>query len=207
MDDRHLRPSAVDLGASLRVGHRSGPVIGCQPGACLVDDRQHKDGPGRSPLAMAGAEIQRICRLSFTGANSIFDRNDRRVLRPKTRAFLLGHWDCRRRSGLQRSLHPGYSVTSGIRDNLPIKPCANPKFAQIQFSRRHLAEDLPVRAHPGRASKEPERRGRLGNFPALPRQPRFGARQNAILVAIYPLVWGGLQIATGWASDILGRKP
>ena len=29
----------------------------------------------------------------------------------------------------------------------------------------------------------------------------------AILVAVYPLVWGGLQLATGWASDILGRKP
>jgi MFS family permease len=29
----------------------------------------------------------------------------------------------------------------------------------------------------------------------------------ALLVAVYPLVWGGLQLATGWASDILGRKP
>ena len=29
----------------------------------------------------------------------------------------------------------------------------------------------------------------------------------AILAAVYPLVWGGLQLATGWASDILGRKP
>ena len=27
------------------------------------------------------------------------------------------------------------------------------------------------------------------------------------LVAIYPLVWGTLQLATGWASDLLGRKP
>ena len=29
----------------------------------------------------------------------------------------------------------------------------------------------------------------------------------ATLVAIYPLVWGTLQLATGWASDLLGRKP
>lgn len=29
----------------------------------------------------------------------------------------------------------------------------------------------------------------------------------AVLAAIYPLVWGGLQIATGWASDWIGRKP
>ena len=28
-----------------------------------------------------------------------------------------------------------------------------------------------------------------------------------LLVAIYPLVWGTLQLATGWASDLLGRKP
>ena len=27
------------------------------------------------------------------------------------------------------------------------------------------------------------------------------------LVAVYPLVWGTLQLATGWASDLLGRKP
>ena len=29
----------------------------------------------------------------------------------------------------------------------------------------------------------------------------------AVLVAVYPLVWGVLQLSTGWASDILGRKP
>ena len=26
-------------------------------------------------------------------------------------------------------------------------------------------------------------------------------------MAVYPLVWGALQLATGWASDLLGRKP
>ncbi len=26
-------------------------------------------------------------------------------------------------------------------------------------------------------------------------------------MAVYPLVWGTLQLATGWASDLLGRKP
>ena len=29
----------------------------------------------------------------------------------------------------------------------------------------------------------------------------------AVLVAVYPLVWGELQLATGWASDLFGRKP
>ena len=29
----------------------------------------------------------------------------------------------------------------------------------------------------------------------------------AILAAMYPLVWGGLQLVTGWASDLAGRKP
>jgi MFS family permease len=29
----------------------------------------------------------------------------------------------------------------------------------------------------------------------------------AVLAAAYPLVWGALQLATGWGSDLLGRKP
>jgi MFS family permease len=29
----------------------------------------------------------------------------------------------------------------------------------------------------------------------------------AILAAMYPLMWGGLQLATGWFSDVAGRKP
>jgi MFS family permease len=29
----------------------------------------------------------------------------------------------------------------------------------------------------------------------------------AILAAAYPLVWGSLQLATGWASDLTGRRP
>lgn len=29
----------------------------------------------------------------------------------------------------------------------------------------------------------------------------------AILVAIYPMVWGSLQIASGWISDVVGRSP
>ena len=28
----------------------------------------------------------------------------------------------------------------------------------------------------------------------------------AILAAAYPLVWGALQLGTGWASDLIGRK-
>lgn len=29
----------------------------------------------------------------------------------------------------------------------------------------------------------------------------------AVLAAVYPLMWGGLQLATGWLSDLVGRKP
>jgi MFS family permease len=32
-------------------------------------------------------------------------------------------------------------------------------------------------------------------------------RQIAIVAAAYPLVWGGGQLATGWLSDLTGRKP
>jgi MFS family permease len=32
-------------------------------------------------------------------------------------------------------------------------------------------------------------------------------RQVAIVAAAYPVVWGGGQLLTGWASDHLGRKP
>ena len=32
-------------------------------------------------------------------------------------------------------------------------------------------------------------------------------RQIAVVAAAYPLVWGAGQLATGWASDYLGRKP
>ena len=32
-------------------------------------------------------------------------------------------------------------------------------------------------------------------------------RQIAIVAAVYPLVWGGGQLATGWLSDHTGRKP
>src|SRR5207302_786115 len=34
-----------------------------------------------------------------------------------------------------------------------------------------------------------------------------GVRQIAIVAAAYPLVWGGGQLATGWLSDHIGRKP
>ncbi len=34
-----------------------------------------------------------------------------------------------------------------------------------------------------------------------------GVRQIAIVAAAYPLVWGAGQLATGWLSDSIGRKP
>lgn len=46
-----------------------------------------------------------------------------------------------------------------------------------------------------------------GIFPLYFASPSLSLNRIAILVAVYPLVWGGLQLAIGWASDVLGRKP
>jgi len=45
-----------------------------------------------------------------------------------------------------------------------------------------------------------------GIFPLFFASRGLSLERIAVLAAIYPLVWGGLQIATGWASDWLGRK-
>jgi MFS family permease len=34
-----------------------------------------------------------------------------------------------------------------------------------------------------------------------------GVREIAVVAAVYPLVWGAGQVAAGWLSDIVGRKP
>ena len=46
-----------------------------------------------------------------------------------------------------------------------------------------------------------------GIFPLYFASQGLELNRIATLVAVYPLVWGGLQLATGWASDLLGRKP
>jgi MFS family permease len=45
-----------------------------------------------------------------------------------------------------------------------------------------------------------------GIFPLYFASRGLSLDRIAVLAAIYPLVWGGLQIGTGWASDWLGRK-
>ena len=45
-----------------------------------------------------------------------------------------------------------------------------------------------------------------GIFPLYFAGQGLGIDRIAVLVAVYPLVWGVLQLATGWASDLLGRK-
>lgn len=45
-----------------------------------------------------------------------------------------------------------------------------------------------------------------GIFPLYFASRGLSLDRIAVLAAIYPLVWGGLQIATGWASDLIGRK-
>ena len=46
-----------------------------------------------------------------------------------------------------------------------------------------------------------------GIFPLYFASQSLSLDRIAVLAAVYPLVWGFLQLATGWASDILGRKP
>ena len=46
-----------------------------------------------------------------------------------------------------------------------------------------------------------------GIFPLYFASQGLELNRIGTLVAVYPLVWGSLQLATGWASDLLGRKP
>jgi MFS family permease len=46
-----------------------------------------------------------------------------------------------------------------------------------------------------------------GIFPLFFASKGLGLERIAVLAAVYPLVWGALQILTGWVSDSIGRKP
>ncbi|MEX2227416.1 MAG: MFS transporter [Dehalococcoidia bacterium] len=46
-----------------------------------------------------------------------------------------------------------------------------------------------------------------GIFPLFFASHGLSLNRVAILAATYPLIWGGLQLFTGWASDVAGRKP
>lgn len=46
-----------------------------------------------------------------------------------------------------------------------------------------------------------------GIFPLFFASRGLELERIAVLAAIYPLVWGTFQLATGWASDLAGRKP
>lgn len=46
-----------------------------------------------------------------------------------------------------------------------------------------------------------------GLFPLLFTSRGLGLERVALLAAVYPLVWGALQVGSGWASDFTGRRP
>lgn len=46
-----------------------------------------------------------------------------------------------------------------------------------------------------------------GIFPLFFASHGLSLNRVAVLAATYPLIWGGLQLVTGWASDLTGRKP
>jgi len=45
-----------------------------------------------------------------------------------------------------------------------------------------------------------------GIFPLFFASRGLSLERIAVLAALYPLLWGGLQLGTGWASDALGRR-
>lgn len=46
-----------------------------------------------------------------------------------------------------------------------------------------------------------------GIFPLFFASHGLSLERVAVLAATYPLIWGGLQLVTGWVSDSAGRKP
>ena len=46
-----------------------------------------------------------------------------------------------------------------------------------------------------------------GIFPLFFASRELDVYRIGVLAAAYPMVWGVLQVATGWASDRTGRKP
>ncbi len=46
-----------------------------------------------------------------------------------------------------------------------------------------------------------------GIFPLFFASKGLGLERIAMLAAVYPLIWGSLQIVTGWLSDLTGRRP
>jgi MFS family permease len=46
-----------------------------------------------------------------------------------------------------------------------------------------------------------------GVFPLFFVSRGLSLEEVSVLAAVYPLVWGALQMATGWASDSIGRAP
>ena len=46
-----------------------------------------------------------------------------------------------------------------------------------------------------------------GIFPLFFASRGVSLERVAVLAAMYPLMWGALQLATGWMSDVAGRKP
>jgi len=46
-----------------------------------------------------------------------------------------------------------------------------------------------------------------GVFPLFFVSQGLSLERVGLLAAMYPLVWGGLQMGTGWLSDVVGRRP
>jgi MFS family permease len=94
---------------------------------------------------------------------------------------------------LEMAAHPGAASPS---------PSLRRSFAETTWRRPHLfgitQAGLVKNLNDGVA---------WGIFPIFFASKGLDLERIATLAAVYPLVWGSLQLAAGWSSDLVGRKP
>src|SRR5207253_4049686 len=79
--------------------------------------------------------------------------------------------------------------------------------ARADLLRHQRREREPLRRVPGRARQQPQRWDVLGLYPLFFAAHGLDVASIGVIKAVYPAVWGLLQIGTGLLSDRLGRKP
>ncbi|MCH7718984.1 MAG: MFS transporter, partial [Chloroflexi bacterium] len=102
---------------------------------------------------------------------------------------------------LVRDTAPFVALESGGRSQAAAAPSLWHSFAETTWRRPHLfgvaQAGFVKNLNDGMA---------WGIFPLFFASRGLELDQIATLAAVYPLVWGLLQLLTGWASDLLGRK-
>ena len=101
-----------------------------------------------------------------------------------------------------RDTTPFLALETAGQSASPTTPSMRRSFADVTWRKPHLfgiaQAGLVKNLNDGLA---------WGIFPLFFASRGLELDRVATLVAIYPLVWGILQFGTGWASDLVGRKP